>query len=352
LKLILLGCGAVNLSLLEILLARRTELSVRYGLQPKIAAVVDSRGAAMSPDGLDIKELIRVKKSKGSVAQTTPSGRADVNALDVISEVDADMVVEAIPTNLRTGEPSLSYVKRALEAGRNVVTANKGPLALTADLLPSLANKRGLFFRFSGAVGGGTPILDLAARCSLGDRIVGFQGVFNGTTNYILSELEAGLSFEAALRAAKERGYAEADPLIDIRGLDSASKLVILSNAVFGTRMKLKNVKVKGIRGVTKAKVANAAAKGRVIRLIGSGGIAPAVAPQEIPRESPLAVNSAMNAVTFELERSGSITISGKGAGGKETAGALLRDILTIHAKLGGFYPARDETAPRVATVV
>ncbi len=342
----------MNLSLLEILLERRLDLSARHGFRPKIVAAVDSRGAAVSPNGLDIEELIRVKKSKGSVAQTGSSGRVGMNALDVISTVDADIVVEAIPTNLKTGEPSLSYVKRAMETGKHVVTANKGPLALTADLLPGLANRKELFFRFSGAVGGGTPILDLAARCSLGDRIVGFQGVFNGTTNYILSELEAGLTFEAALKAAKERGYTETDPLIDIRGLDSASKLVILSNAVFDTRMKLENVKVKGIQGVTRARVAHAATRGRVIRLIASGGNAPAVAPMEIPRESPLAVNSAMNVVTFELEHSGSITISGKGAGGRETAGALLRDILTIHAKLGGFNASRDETAPRVATVV
>ncbi|MEM3627460.1 MAG: homoserine dehydrogenase, partial [Candidatus Bathyarchaeia archaeon] len=251
-RIILVGFGVVGQSFLRILLHRKEDLVKNYGFHPRIVAVVDSRGAATNQKGLNLEEILSLKAKKGTVAACREYGHFGMSALDVIEAMEAEVVVEATPTNIKNGEPGLSNIKAAFKAGKHVVTTNKGPLALALPALIELASYNKVHLRFSGTVGGGTPILEFAKKCLLGDRIISIKGILNGTTNYILTEMEEKrVSLQQALKNAQELGYAEADSSMDIDGLDTACKLVIMANWIMQKEATLKDVNIQGIRDIT-----------------------------------------------------------------------------------------------------
>jgi homoserine dehydrogenase len=198
-----------------------------------------------------------------------------------------------------------------------------------------LADYNKVYLRFSGTVGGGTPVLELAKKCLLGDKIVAIRGILNGTTNYILTEMEEKrITFQQALEKAQKLGYAETDPSMDVDGIDPACKVVIMANWIMNKKFTLKDVDVHGIRGVTLQALEKAAKRGNTIKLVGSVDDSPKVAPTEISKHDPLCVSGVLNAVTFVSEFAGEETIIGRGAGGMETASAVLRDLLDIKHNL------------------
>jgi homoserine dehydrogenase len=329
-RLILVGYGVVGQSLTNIFLSRRSETLRDYGLNPKVVAIVDKGGAAVNPQGLDLERMLELKK-KGTVAADKRYGHPQINPLEIIESVEAEVLVEATPTNIKNGEPGLTYIKTAFKTGKHVVTTNKGPLALALPALTELANYNKVFLRFSGTVGGGTPVLEFAKKCLAGDKIVAVRGILNGTTNYILSEMaEKNTNFEQALSSAQKLGFAEADPSMDIDGLDAACKVVIMANWIMNKKLTLKDVKVQGIRGVTLEEIGMVEKKGNAIKLLGMINEGASVAPTVISRRNPLCVGGVLNAVTFTSEFAGEETIVGKGAGGSETASAVLRDLIDI----------------------
>ncbi|MGQ9460478.1 MAG: homoserine dehydrogenase [Candidatus Bathyarchaeaceae archaeon] len=334
-RIILIGCGVVGQSFARILLRREAELIKNHGFRPRVVAIVDRGGTAVNPKGLDLEKMLSLKAEKGTVALIPEDGHPDMSALDVIESVEAEVMVEATPTNIKDGEPALAYIKAAFRSGKHVVTTNKGPLALALPALTELADYNKVYLRFSGTVGGGTPVLDLAKKCLLGDRIISIRGILNGTTNYILTEMdERHIPFQQALENAQKLGYAEADPSMDIDGLDAACKLVIMANWIMNKKVTLKNVKIQGIRNVTLKALEEAAKKGCTIKLIGSINDDLKVMPTEISRHDPLCVGGVLNAVTFVSEFAGEETVIGRGAGGMETASAILRDLLDIKQNL------------------
>ena len=331
----MIGYGVVGQGLTSILMRRRAETVRDYGFNPKIVAVVDKGGAAINSRGLSLEKLEALKK-KGSVAEDAAFGHPKMSALDVIESVEAEVVVEATSTNVKNAEPALSYITKAFKTGKHVVTTNKGPLALAMPALTELADYNHVYLRFSGTVGGGTPMLEFAKKCLAGDKILAIRGILNGTTNYILTEMaEKHVTFQQALASAQKLGYAETDPSMDVDGIDSACKVVIMANWIMNKKFTLKDVKVQGIRGVTLQALDEAAKRGNTIKLIGSiDGDKPTVKPMEIAKNNPLCVSGVLNAVTFVLEFAGEETIVGRGAGGMETASAVLRDLLDIRHKL------------------
>ncbi|MEM3463992.1 MAG: homoserine dehydrogenase, partial [Candidatus Bathyarchaeia archaeon] len=334
-RIIIVGYGVVGQSLTRLFLNRRTELFKNYGFRPRVVAIADRGGVAVNPKGLDLERILAVKKEKGTVAADKIYGNLKMSVFDVIDSVEAEALVEASPTNVKDGEPALSYIKNAFRTGKHVVTSNKGPLALALPALTELAEHNKVNFRFSGSVGAGTPILEFAKRCLFGERILSIRGVLNGTTNYILTEMaEKHVTFENALAKAKELGYAEADPSMDIDGIDTACKTVILANWVMNKKVTLKDVNIKGIRNVTIQDIEAAAKDNCLIKLVGSVNGKLAVKPDKVPKESPLSVSGTLNAVTFVSEFAGEQTIIGRGAGGVETASAILRDLLDIKQKM------------------
>jgi homoserine dehydrogenase len=329
-RIILVGWGVVGQGFAKILLHRKRELVNNYGFRPRVVAVVDKGGAATDSKGLDLEKMLSLKAEKGTVAASN-FGLPSRSALDVIESIEAEAMVEVIPTNIEDGEPSLSHIKAAFRTGKHVVTTNKGPLALALPALTELAEHNNVCLRFSGTVGAGIPVLEFAKKCLMGDKIVSIKGILNGTTNYILSEMdEKHITFQEALKGAQELGYAEADPTMDIDGYDAAAKLVIMANWIMDKKVTLKDVKINGIRDVTLQALEDAAQRGSTIKLVGSIEENLKVEPIPISRHDPLAVNGPLNAVTFSSEFAGEQTIIGRGAGGLETASAILRDLIDI----------------------
>jgi homoserine dehydrogenase len=334
-RIILIGCGVVGQSFARILIRREVELVKNYGFHPRVVAMVDKGGAAVNPKELDLEKMLSVKVEKGTVAANREYGRLAMSALDVIESVEAEAMVEATPTNIKDGEPGLSHIKTAFKTGKHVVTTNKGPLALALPVLTELADYNKVYLKFSGTVGAGTPVLELAKKCLLGDRIVSIRGILNGTTNYILTEMdEKHITFQQALENAQKLGYAESDPSMDVDGIDAACKLVIMANWIMNKKVTLRDVGVQGIRSVTPQALEEAAKRNCTIKLMGSINDNLKVKPTEISRHDPLSVGGVLNAVTFVSEFAGEETIIGRGAGGMETASAILRDLLDIKQNL------------------
>src|SRR5579872_4063960 len=330
LRILLCGFGVVEQSFAKLLLSRSEDLYAKHGLKPRIVGVFDSKGSAASSAGLDLNRLLEVKKKYGNIRKYHNKEK-DANGLEMIKGMDAEVLIETTPSNYKDAEPGMSHIVNAMKNGLHVITVNKGPLALAFPSLIELATYNQVLLKFSGTVGGGTPILDYAKNSLRGERIVSFQGILNGTTNYILTNMTTGgMPFKTALADAKKKGYVEADESLDIDGFDAAAKLVILANWIMDMKVTIKDIKRTGIREVTTGDIKKAAAKDCAIKLVASCERDLVVAPKAIPLDDPMCVNGTLNAITFNSEHSGQQTITGRGAGGIETASSILRDLLDI----------------------
>jgi len=333
LRIILCGFGVVGQSLVKLFNSRSEDLYAQYGLKPRVVGVFDSKGSAIDTSGLELEKLVETKKKYGSVKNYSKT-KNNLSGIDMIRNLDADVVIETTASNYKDAEPGMSHIITAMKRKMHVISVNKGPLALAFPSLMELAKYNQVIFKFSGTVGGGTPILDYAKNSLRGERIISFAGILNGTTNYILSNMANGFSFDSALKDAKKKGYVEADESLDLDGLDAAAKLVILANWIMGMKVTLPDIDCNGIRNVTENDIKNASKNNCAIKLIASCNKELAVKPTEVSVDDPLCVNGTLNAIAFTSEHSGTQTIIGKGAGGIETASSILRDLLDIRQEI------------------
>ena len=334
-RIILVGFGVVGKGIATILARGYTGKVKDYGFNPKIVAIADIDGAIINPRGLSPEKLEALKQTR-PISSDPDFGRPRISALEVIESVEAEVVVEVTPVNIKNAEPALSHIKKAFKTGKHVVTTNKGPLALAMPSLLELAEYNKVYLRFSGTVGGGTPMLEFAKRCLAGDKIIAIKGILNGTTNYFLTEMAQNrVTFKEALANAQKLGYAEREPSMDIDGFDTACKVVILSNWIMNRKVTLKDVDRTGIRAVSLEALDEASKKDHTIKLIGSIDEGTStVKPMEVAKTNPLCVSGVLNAITFSTEFAGEQTLVGRGAGGPETASAVLRDLLAIRYNL------------------
>lgn len=332
-RIILCGFGVVGQNLAKLLDSRSEDLYARFGLKPRIVGVTDRKGSAQESSGLDLTRLIEVKKKFGSVKKYG-NGKNKQTGLDLINNLDADVLVETTTSNYKDAEPGMSHITSAMKQGLHVISVNKGPLALAFPSLMELATYNQVLLKFSGTVGGGTPILDYAKNSLRGERISSFAGILNGTTNYILTNMANGMTFESALQDAKKKGYVEEDESLDLDGLDAAAKLVILANWIMDFKVTLPDIKRIGIRKVTTSDIQKASKNNCALKLIASCNKDLIVSPKEISLNDPLCVNGTLNAISFTSEHSGTQTIIGLGAGGIETASSILRDLLDIRQEI------------------
>ena len=328
-RIILCGFGVVGQSFAKLLESRSEDLYARYGLKPRIVGVFDRKGSANDPSGLDTSKLIDVKKKYGSVNRYSDTEN-NTSGTEIINNLEAEVLIETTESNYKDAEPGMTHIIDAMKCGMHVISVNKGPLALAFPSLMEIAEYNHVLFRFSGTVGGGTPILDFAKNSLRGERIVSFDGILNGTTNYILTNMANGMSFNDALDDAKQKGYVEADESLDLDGLDAAAKLVILANWIMGMKVTMPDIKITGIRKIDNSDIKRAAEKNCAIKLIASCNKELVVAPKEIATIDPLCVSGTLNAISFTSEHSGTQTIIGRGAGGIETASSILRDLIDI----------------------
>jgi len=334
----LIGFGGVNRALAELIATKNEKWQRELGFGLNIVAVSDLHlGSVVSPNGLDAGMLVQANFSRGGFAQLS-GGKADADNETIIKHATADIVVEATFTNPQDGEPAVSHCRWALQSGKHVVSTNKGPVALAARELKSLAKANDVHFEYEGSVMSGTPVIRLAVQTLASAELVGFEGILNGTSNFVLGKMEGGLDFTSAVKEAQDLGYAEADPTADVEGHDVRLKVVILANELLGADLKPEDVTCKGISAISADEIEAARKEGRRWKLIGSakigdgGKVIGEVAPRLIRLDHPLAgVNGATNAISFQTGLLGAVTVTGPGAGRVETAYALLSDIIAIH---------------------
>lgn len=325
-KLSIIGFGAVGQGVARVLLDKR-ECLEQMGLDFKVVAIADSRTAVINEQGVDIAAVLSRKHKEGTV------GTEKVTGLEIIDKIDHDLVVETTPTNIVTGGAGLENMFMAFKRGRDLVTSNKGPLAMKYGELMAAAKAAGSKFRFEATVGGAMPVLNLARDVLAGNKITNVEGIFNGTCNYILTRMmEEHAPYEQMLAEAQELGYAETDPTYDVEGVDTACKLVILANCVFSMNASYEDVTVTGITKITPEALILARADGYVIKLIGEiDGSIINVSPKLVPVDHPLAVGGSLNVASMQTDLSGPITVTGRGAGSIETASAILSDMISIY---------------------
>ena len=341
-KIALIGFGTVGQGFVSILKSHQKQLVQKYGLNTSIVAVTDKlKGSAYLPEGLDIDQLLDLV-AKGDSLNNYSKGETGWSVEKTILRSEADIVCELTYTNIETGQPSADYCRQALSTGKHVVTSNKGPVALHYKELSELANSNNVHFLFEGTVMSGTPVLNLVRNELAGNEITKIQGVLNGTTNYILTQMEQGQAYELALKTAQELGYAEADPSADVNGLDSLAKVTILANTLMEQDLKPNDIPCTGITQVQPSDIQSAQADSMRWKLIGSiirdsSGVSASVAPTKIDLEHPLAgISGVNNAITFTTQLTGDVTIVGPGAGKEATGFSILTDILEIHRNIGG----------------
>lgn len=332
-----IGFGTVGQGLARLLHSKRSGLRTRHGFEYEVVAVSDLRlGAVFDREGLDTGELLRLAQGEGSIDRY-PGGVKGLSALDSIRRTNCDVVVEATWTNLKDGEPGLTHVRTALENGKHVATSNKGPIALRYRELADLAREREVVLRFEATVLSGTPALNLGSEALGGAAFSSIRGILNGTTNYILTRMEEGVSYGEALRKAQELGYAEADPTADVEAWDPAAKVTILANVLMDGDVELSGVEREGITNISSSDVEQAKKEGLKFKLLAKarredGEVVASVTPERIPASDPLAgVGGVLNAITFSSDVQKDVTVIGPGAGGDSAGFALLSDLLAIN---------------------
>jgi len=309
-KLAIVGAGVVGRSV--------AELAAEYG--HVVTAIADSTGAVVDAGGVDVGTALERKDHLGSVGETDPEAALDA---------DYDCLVEVTPTTLGDAEPGFSHVERALRRDRHVVLANKGPVAERYDDVMALAAESDGEVRFEATVAGAIPVI--ATVEGLGPRhVTAARGVLNGTANFVLTRMAAeGLDYEHVLAEAQDLGVAEADPSFDVEGTDAGLKCAILANALRDGGYSLDDVDVAGITGLPTSALELAAEDGRTVRLIGevTADGAVRVGPRLVTANDALAVTGTQNIVQLETVHAGQLNLSGPGAGGPETASAVLADV-------------------------
>ncbi|MDX2118910.1 MAG: homoserine dehydrogenase [Planctomycetota bacterium] len=339
-RVVLSGFGTVNQAFARLVATRADALIAQHGLEVRIVGVIDSRGSVVSERPLDATTLIDAKKV-GSVA-ALPGGSSETDAAKVLARCAPDVLIQASPSDVKNPDPAIRQLTSAFARGIHAVTATKAPIAIGMHALRELAAYNKVLLRYSATVGASTPVLATAERIAAADRILGVRAVLNGTTNFILTKmLEQSWTFADALAEAQRLGWAETDPTNDVDGIDTAVKMVIIANHagihVGGGggsgdgRASFERVALTGIRGVTAQDIASAKGAGKLIKLVGSiGPDGVRVAPTLIEPDDALNVAGGINAAVFTTENCGEVVVKGAGAGGTQTATALLRDVVDI----------------------
>lgn len=332
-RLALTGFGNVGQGVATLIDRYGNQYRERYGIRLILSGVADRSGAAIDRGGLHLPHLLEVKREEGSVAAIGQKGLAGD---DFLEASNAHVLIEAASTNFTDAEPGWGYVRSALDRQMHVVLASKGALVLHFHELMGMAANCGRDVLFSGAVGAPLPVLELSDRMLVSDSILGFEGVVNGTSNFVLLLMAEGLSYDTAVREAQRIGIAETDPTLDVDGIDAAAKAVIISNAVFGADLRLEDVPCRGIRQITLDQIHDASRRGGQIKLIArakrrDGRISAEVLPEFRDNQDVLGrLGKNEMGIVFKTELLGDVAATVTDLGGIPTAATVLRDVLNL----------------------
>jgi homoserine dehydrogenase len=336
LRLALLGCGNVGQAFIAMAAAKDDELRERYGLRLRFSGgLTRSAGGWQHPEGAVAADLL----AAGWPAGNPPPG-ATVFAGEgaaFAAKCPADALIELTTLQPLTGEPATTHVRAALDAGRHVVTANKGPLAHAYRELRALAAARGVALRFESTVLDGLPIFNLAEFTLPATRIAGFRGPLNSTTNFVLSRMAAGMSLEDAVAAARAAGIAESDPSYDLDGWDASVKATVLANVLMEADLRPQAIAREGLGADAMRAATRSLPAGRTLKQMVEGGrdatgaVRAAVRLVALPGSDPLAHLSGMETgIMLRTDTMGDVTlIEGEGGPG-QTAFGVLADLVAI----------------------
>ena len=327
----IVGYGNLGRATVRLLLQKRERWRTVEELDLILTCVLEHNGGIANAGGLDC-EALAAHESAG--LDSFPGFDSEFSFKKIIDERLVDVLAEFTPTNKETGEPGLSHIRGALEHGIHVTTSNKGPILVAWPELSQLARERGLLLGVGCTTGGALPSVIAGRDAMAGADVSMIEGVLNGTTNYILSRMESGLSYEEALKEAQSAGIAETDPSMDVEGWDTAVKLVILAKVVMDGKIDLKDVPVKGITGLTAEEVKSELAAGRRIKLIGrarleGGEVRASVSPESVEATHPFySVSAKDKCVRYVSDTLGDLFVSGGASGPIPAAASALRDVL------------------------
>jgi homoserine dehydrogenase len=343
--LLLIGFGNVGQAVAELLLAKDAEFRSVHGLALQVVGIgTGSHGAALDPEGLSLIRALQLIRSGGDLRQL--SRRPPPSDLqELLQAVQAEAVLESTPVNYESGQPAVGYLTNALERGMHAITANKGPVVHAFAPLTTLAASHSRQFRFEAAVMDGAPIFSLWRECLPAARLESFRGILNSTTNLILSLMEQGEFFVAAVAEAQRLGLAESDPSGDVEGWDSAIKVAILVTVLMGVPTGLGQVQRRGIEGLTELEIRQASQAGRRWKLVCSAKrigeqVEARVGPERLDPSDPLFhVMGTSAAVTFVTDVLGELTIRESAPGPRTTAYGMLADLLNCVLPPGSAKP-------------
>ena len=328
-----LGFGNVGQALARLLLGKREELQNRYGITFTVTGIATGRhGTVVDLNGIDLERALASLAAGGPLAGLAAAPGLSLD--DFIATCGAQVLFESIPVNYATGQPAVDYLRAALERGMHAVSANKGPVVHAYQELTALARARGVKYYFEAAVMDGAPIFSLFRETLPGISLRGFRGILNSTTNLILTRMEAGESFDKAVKHAQSIGIAETDPSGDIDGWDAAVKVAALVTVLMEVPLKPQQVDRTGIGAITQAEIARAKEAGKRWKLVCTArregqGVIGRVAPEMVGPDSPLyGVTGTDSIVQFETDVLPGLTILETHPGTETTAYGLLADFL------------------------
>lgn len=334
-NLALLGFGHVGRAFARLLLRRRKWLMRELCLDWRITGIATrTHGLCIDHDGLPVDRILHSWKRDADLGRYH-SGPACASPEDLVRQCGADVLFELTVLDL-SGEPAATYIREALQAGLHVITTNKGPVAVHFRSLTRLARRRRVRFLYEGTVMDGAPVFNLMRNALPGTRIRSLRGILNSTTNYILTQMELGASFDAALRYAQEQGIAEADPSLDLEGWDAAAKLSILIQALMGGTAAPADIRRKGISEETGRLVRAAVRRDRRIRLVArayreGNRIVGKVEPEELEIFDPLAsIRGLSNILMLNTDTMHELAIVENGPGVDQTAYACFTDLISL----------------------
>lgn len=288
------GMGNAGRPMIDLLTSERERISNDFGITFQIVGIADSKGAVVAPNGISSEAIAEIKASKGTVAELPELGHPGMTALEMIGLCEADIYVDGLPPFLPTGEPGTSNIRAALRKKMHVVTANKAPVALYWKDLFALAEENGCQLRYGTAASSGLPTLEMGKMLGDCGELLEFGGIFNASCMYIIDAMKKGQSFDVAVQGAREGGFLEPNPSMDIDGWDSAMKTVIQANTYWNAHCTLADVEIKGIRELTKEAIVDSAAKNETWCMVGRAlltdqGLKLTVRPESLPIDHPLA---------------------------------------------------------------
>ncbi len=335
-RLCLVGFGNVAKAFARLLMRKAHELAEDYDLTFTVTGIITgSHGQAINPDGLDLQKVLE-HINLGGQLDTLGTVAAPDDSVAFIRACPADFVLEATPVNPQSGEPALTHIRTALEAGMHAVTANKGPVVHGYHALTALAEKQGKRFLFESAVMDGAPIFALFREPLVGANLIGFEGILNSCTNLLLERMEQGQTLEEAVEYGRSIGITETDPSNDIDGWDASIKVAALVTVLMDVPLTPQDVDRTGIRGITPEMIAAAKAAGERWKLVCAaervdGRISAKVAPQRVGPDSPFfSVNGTSSFCQFKLDVLPGLGVLESNPGPETTAYGMLADLLNI----------------------